>query len=204
MNKDKLKKNPKSEIRNPKPEKAVFLDRDGTLIEEADYLARPEQLKLFPFAAEAIRLLNENDFLVILITNQSGIGRGFFDENTLREIHGKLIAELEKSNAKLDAIYFCPHNSVDNCACRKPKTGMIEQASEDFSIDLETSWMIGDKSIDVETGFNAGTKTALVMSGYGRKEIENMERKPNIAAKNLLFAVKEILKDKLPQIIIAK
>jgi D-glycero-D-manno-heptose 1,7-bisphosphate phosphatase len=81
---------------------------------------------------------------------------------------------------------------------------MIEQASEDFSIDLETSWMIGDKSIDVETGFNAGTKTALVMSGYGRKEIENMERKPNIAAKNLLFAVKEILKDKLPQIIIAK
>ncbi len=195
--------NPKSKIQNPKS-KAVFLDRDGTICEDVNYLSRPEQLKIFSFAAEAIQLLNEKNFLVILITNQSGIARGFFDGNALREIHEKLVLQLTEQNAKLDAIYFCPHNSVDNCACRKPKTGMIEQASEDFSIDLETSWMIGDKSIDVETGFNAGTKTALVMSGYGRKEIENMERKPNIAAKNLLFAVKEILKDKLPQIIIAK
>jgi D-glycero-D-manno-heptose 1,7-bisphosphate phosphatase len=189
---------------NSKLNKAAFLDRDGTICEDVNYLSRPEQLKIFPFAAEAVRLLNENGFQVILITNQSGIARGFFDELALGEIHEKLVSELTEQNAKLDAIYFCPHNSVDNCACRKPKTGMIEQASEDFSIDLETSWMIGDKSIDVETGFNAGTKTALVMSGYGRKEIENMERKPNIAAKNLLFAVKEILKDKLPQIIIAK
>ncbi len=178
-------------IDNPKS-KAVFLDRDGTICEDVNYLSRPEQLKFFPFAAEAVRLLNENGFLVILITNQSGIARGFFDENALREIHEKVVSELTEQNAKLDAIYFCPHNSVDDCACRKPKTGMIEQASEDFSIDLETSWMIGDKAIDVETGFNAKMKTALVLTGYGQKEIERIKKKPDLIAENLLEAVRKI------------
>ncbi len=187
--------NSKFKIQNSKS-KAVFLDRDGTICEDVNYLSRPEQLKIFPFAAEAVRLLNEKDFLVILITNQSGIARGFFDENALGEIHVKLVSELAEQNAKLNAIYFCPHNTDDNCDCRKPKIGMIEQATRDFLIDLENSWMIGDKAIDVETGFNAGTQTALVMTGYGRKEIENLERKPNITAENLLFAVKGILKEK--------
>lgn len=173
---------------------AVFLDRDGTICEDVDYLSRPDELKIFPFGAEAVRMLNENGFLVILITNQSGIARGFFDENALHEIHEKLASELVEQNAKLDAIYFCPHNSVDDCDCRKPKTGMIEQATKDFSIDLENSWMIGDKAIDVETGFNAKTKTVLVMSGYGRQEIKNLKKQPTITVENLLFAVKEILK----------
>ncbi len=118
---------------------AVFLDRDGTICEDVNYLSRPDELKIFPFAAEAVRLLNENDFLVILITNQSGIARGFFDENALRDIHEKLVFELAEQNAKLDAIYFCPHNPVDNCTCRKPKPGMIEQAARDFSIDFSNS-----------------------------------------------------------------
>ena len=175
-----------------KAKKAIFLDRDGTICEDVNYLARPEQLKLFPFAAEAVRLLNENGFIVILITNQSGIARGFFDENALREIHEKLVSELAEQNAKLDAIYFCPHNSVDNCACRKPKTGMIEQATKDFSIDLKNSWMIGDKAIDVETGFRAGTKTALVLTGYGQKDIQQLEREPDIIAESLFETVKKI------------
>ena len=182
----------KFKIQNSKLKKAVFLDRDGTICEDVNYLSSADELKLFPFATEAVRLLNKNNFLVILITNQSGIARGFFDENILREIHGKLISELAKQNAKLDAIYFCPHNSVDNCACRKPKTGMIEQASKDFLIDLETSWMIGDKAIDVEAGFNAGTKTALVFTGYGQKDLEKLKRKPDIVAENLFEAVKII------------
>ncbi len=172
---------------------AVFIDRDGTICEDVDYLSRPDELKIFPFASEALRLLNENDFLAILITNQSGIARGFFDENALGKIHEKLSSELAKQNAKLDAIYFCPHNSVDNCICRKPKTGMIEQATKDFSIDLENSWMIGDKAIDVETGFNAGTKTALVLTGYGQKEVGKLIRKADITAENLLHAAKEII-----------
>ncbi len=187
MNTDILK----SKIQNLKS-KAVFLDRDGTICEDVNYLSRPEQLEIFPFAAEAIRLLNENGFLVILITNQSGIARKFLDKNTLCEIHEKVVSELTEQNAKLDAIYFCPHNSVDNCACRKPKTGMIKQANEDFSIGLEASWMIGDKAIDVETGFNAGTKTVLVLTGYGRKEIERIKKKPDLIAENLLEAVRKI------------
>ncbi len=177
-----------------KAKKAIFLDRDGTICEDVNYLSRPDELKIFPFAAEAVRLLNENNFLVILITNQSGIARGYFDENALHEIHEKLISELAEQNAKLDAVYFCPHNSDDNCACRKPKTGMLEQATKDFSIDLGNSWIIGDKVIDIETGFNAGTKTALVLTGYGRKDIEKSKRNPDIVAENLFETVKRIIK----------
>ena len=178
---------------NDKRQKAVFLDRDGTLCEEVNYLSRPEDLRLFSFSAEAVRLLNENGFLVILITNQSGIARGFFDEKALNEIHAKLQKEFAESDAKLDAIYFCPHNSTDNCACRKPKIGMIEQAIEDFSLDLENSWIIGDKAIDVETGFNAQLKTALVLTGYGNTEIEKLEKKPDLMAENILQIVKSLI-----------
>ncbi len=171
---------------------AVFIDRDGTLIEEVNYLVRPEQLKLFPFAAEAVRLLNENDFLAVLITNQSGIGRKYFTENDLRRIHEKLISELAAQDAELDAIYFCPHAPDENCDCRKPKIGMIRQAMRDFSIDLENSWTIGDKALDVETGFNAGTKTALVLTGYGTGEIEKLKETPDLIAGDLLKAARRI------------
>ncbi|MGI8642179.1 MAG: D-glycero-beta-D-manno-heptose 1,7-bisphosphate 7-phosphatase [Pyrinomonadaceae bacterium] len=176
---------------------AAFLDRDGTICEEVNYLSKAEDLRLFPDAVQAIKLLNENGFLVILITNQSGLARGFFDEKALREIHKKLAEELAKSGAKLDAIYFCPHNSADNCDCRKPKTGMIRQAAADFAIDLQNSWMIGDKTIDVETGFNAETKTALVLTGYGKKAVVELERKPDLIAENLLEAVGKITNFKL-------
>ncbi len=191
MKTHKLQTNPKSQIQNPKS-KAVFLDRDGTICEDVNYLSRAEDLRIFPFAAEAIKLLNKNNFLVILITNQSGIARGYFDEHTLREIHKKLVSELASHNATLDQIYFCPHNTGDNCNCRKPKIGMIEKATKDFAIDLEKSWTIGDKAIDVELGFNAGTKTALVLTGYGRKEIEKLQLKPNLIAEDLLEAIGKI------------
>ena len=175
--------------------RAVFLDRDGTVCEEVNYLSRAEDLRLFLFAGEAIKLLNENNFLVILITNQSGIARKYFDENDLNKIHQKFEIELMKSGAKLDAIYFCPHNSADNCDCRKPKTGLIKQALNDFEIELQNSWMIGDKAIDIETGFKAGTKTALVLTGYGQKEAKNLLRKPDLTAKNLLEAAKFLICD---------
>ncbi len=175
--------------------RAVFLDRDGTICEEINYLSRAEDLRLFSYAATAIKLLNENNFSVILITNQSGIARKFFDENDLREIHKKLESELAKSGAKLDAIYYCPHHSADNCDCRKPKTGLIKQALKDFEIDLKKSWMIGDKAIDVQTGFKAGTKTALVLTGYGQKEVERLENEPDLIAKDLLEATKFIIRN---------
>jgi D-glycero-D-manno-heptose 1,7-bisphosphate phosphatase len=168
-------------------QKAIFIDRDGTLIEEVNFLSRLEDLRFFSFTKEAIRLLKENNFLIIVITNQSGIARKFFEEAAMHQIHEKIQSDLE-----LDAFYFCPHLPTEGCRCRKPNVGMIEQATEKFAIDLENSWMIGDKAIDVETGFNAGIKTALVLTGYGEKAVKELKRKPDIVAENLLAAVKII------------
>lgn len=137
--------------------------------------------------------MKENGFPVILITNQSGIGRGFFDEDALSEIHKKLVEELAKDGATLDGIYFCPHISEDKCACRKPEAGMILQAAEDFPIDLQKSWMIGDKAVDVETGIRAGTKTALVLTGYGKKEREKVKNKADLIENDLAEVVKKII-----------
>ena len=169
--------------------KAIFLDRDGTLIEEVNFLSRLEDLRFFDYTNEAIRLLKESGFLIIVVTNQSGIGREIFAESAMHAIHEKIQADL---NEKLDAFYFCPHLPTDGCACRKPNIGMIEAACGNFNIDLKNSWMIGDKAIDVETGFNAGIKTALVLTGYGKKTVETLERKPDLIAENLLGAVKSI------------
>ena len=170
-------------------QKAAFIDRDGTLIEEVNYLSRLEDLRFFSYTNEAIRLLKENGFLIIVVTNQSGIGRGIFAEAAMHEIHEQIQIDL---NDKLDAFYFCPHLPDGGCHCRKPKPGMIEAAQRDFAIDLENSWMIGDKTIDVETGFNAQIKTALVLTGYGQKALEELKRKPDVVAENLLEAVKLI------------
>ena len=170
-----------------KRQKAAFIDRDGTLIEEVNFLSRLEDLQIFPYTAEAIRLLKDDGFLIVVVTNQSGIGRRVFEESAMHEIHQKINADLT-----LDAFYFCPHLPDEGCACRKPNTGMIEAAQRDFVIDLENSWMIGDKTIDVETGFNAEIKTALVLTGYGQKAEKELKRKPDVVAGNLLEAVKTI------------
>ena len=170
--------------------KTVFIDRDGTLIEEVNYLSRVEDLRFFDYTDAAIRLLKENGFLVIVVTNQSGIGREIYTESALREIHDKIQNDLTE---KIDAFYFCPHTPTDGCACRKPRLGMIETAQADFSIDLEKSWIVGDKAIDVETGFNAGIKTALVLTGYGRADVEKLKRPPDIVAANLLEVVQGII-----------
>src|SRR5262245_57799693 len=138
---------------------AVFLDRDGTLIEEVNFLHRVEDLRFFDFTDEAIRLLKGAGFLIVVVTNQSGIGRNIYDEAAMHLIHEKIQDDL---TVKLDAFYHCPHQPDEGCACRKPNLGMIESALKDFEIDLEKSWMIGDKVLDVETGHNAGIKTAMV------------------------------------------
>jgi D-glycero-D-manno-heptose 1,7-bisphosphate phosphatase len=175
---------------NPKPEKAVFIDRDGTLVEEVNFLSRVEDLHLFSYTSESIRLLKENGFLVIVVTNQSGIGRKIFSENSMHVIHEKIQTELA---GMIDAFYFCPHLPGEGCRCRKPNIGMIEKACADFSIDLEKSWMIGDKQLDVETGFSAKIKTALVLTGYGEKAVKSLEQKPDLITENLLNAVEKIV-----------
>ena len=177
-----------------KLKRAVVVGRDGTLIEEVNFLSRVEDLRLFPFALEAVELLKRNGFLVVVITNQSGINRKIFTESDMRAIHDEIQKQLGN---RIDAFYFCPHLPGENCACRKPRTEMIERAAEDFSIDLENSWMIGDKQIDIETGFNARIKTALVLTGYGRAAREILTRQPDLIAENLLEAVSEITNFKL-------
>jgi D-glycero-D-manno-heptose 1,7-bisphosphate phosphatase len=171
-------------------QKAIFLDRDGTLIEEVNFLHRVEDLRFFFHTEKAVELLKENGFLIIVVTNQSGIGRGLFGESAMHEIHKEIQKTLD---GKIDAFYFCPHLPDAGCVCRKPNLGMIENARENFEIDFENSWMIGDKTIDVETGFNAGIKTALVLTGYGQKANGDLNRKPDIVAENLLEAVGLIL-----------
>jgi D-glycero-D-manno-heptose 1,7-bisphosphate phosphatase len=188
MNTDKSK-NPK--IKNQKS-KAVFIDRDGTLIEEVNFLSRIEDLQLFSYTAEAVKLLKEHGFLIIVVTNQSGIARKIFDKSTMHAIHEKIQVEL---GGKIDAFYFCPHLPDEGCRCRKPNIEMIEMACADFPIDLENSWMIGDKRLDIEAGFNAGIKTALVLTGYGKKTAADLDKKPDLIVENLLEAVRLVVND---------
>ncbi len=191
MKTDNLQDNPKSKIQNPKS-KAVFIDRDGTLIEEVNFLHRVEDLQYFPFTDEAVRLLKENGFLVVLVTNQSGIRRGIYTEADMNAVHAQIQNDLTE---KLDAIYFCPHLPNEGCSCRKPNLGMIESALADLPIDLENSWMIGDKNLDVELGLNAGIKPILVKTGYGEKHLPELKRPPFAVAANLIEAVKLIVKN---------
>ena len=174
--------------------KACFLDRDGVINEEVGYIRSPEQLKVFSFAGPAIKLLNEKGIKAIVVTNQSGIGRGYFDRKTLDEIHRKLRSDLAKEGAFLDGIYYCPHHPDQNCPCRKPKAGLFLKASKDFDLDLLQCYTIGDKLTDLEAGREAGTKTILVLTGYG-KEVLSGEEDPifDYKANDLLEAQVKIL-----------
>jgi D-glycero-D-manno-heptose 1,7-bisphosphate phosphatase len=170
--------------------KAIFIDRDGTLIEEVNFLHRVEDLRFFDYTNEAVKLLKEHGFLVLIATNQSGIARRVYTESDMHAIHEAIQNDL---TAKIDAFYFCPHLPNAGCACRKPNLGMIEQALQDFEIDLENSWMVGDKKLDVELGINAKMKTALVLTGYGEKHLTELEQEPDLVAGTLLEVVNHIV-----------
>lgn len=153
---------------------AVFLDRDGVLSEEKSYICRLEDFTLFPYTKECIRQIKEKGYYVIVITNQSGVARGLFSEEVLQEMNSCLMKE-----TGVDAVYYCSHHPKGKveayrkeCNCRKPLTGMIEQACRDFSIDMTKSYMVGDRASDILLGQNAGLKTILVESGYGTKRLE--------------------------------
>lgn len=184
---------------------AVFLDRDGTVSEEVSYISDPDMLKLLPRAAEAIRLINESGLLTVVVTNQSGIARGYFTEDILKEIHNRMELLLKAEGAHVDKIYYCPHHPevglpeyVLDCDCRKPGTGMIDAAAKDLNIYVGSSYVVGDKIIDIELAHKAGARGVLVMTGYGREELKslNSERKgwPDHIADDLYDAVKWILR----------
>lgn len=180
------------------------MDRDGTISEEVGYVNHPSRFRLFPYTAEAIKLLNDNDWLAIVVTNQAGVARGYFSEDIIVQIHARIESDLQNSSARLDAIYYCAHHpSVGeppyrlDCDCRKPRTGLIQRAAGDFDIDLERSWMVGDRYGDIELARNAGLHSAFVLSGYGRGEWEFQRRswkiEPELVAEDLLEAVKKIV-----------
>jgi D-glycero-D-manno-heptose 1,7-bisphosphate phosphatase len=186
--------------------RAVFMDRDGTISEEVGYVNHPARYRVFPYAGEAVRLLNEAGWLAILVTNQAGVARGYFTEDLIGAVHGVLEEGLRRDGARLDAIYYCAHHpSVGeppyryDCDCRKPRPGLILRAARDFRIDLDRSWMIGDRYSDVELARRAGVRAAFVLSGYGRGEWEYQRQtwksEPDLIAENLLEAVQAILKE---------
>jgi D-glycero-D-manno-heptose 1,7-bisphosphate phosphatase len=184
---------------------AVFMDRDGTINEQMGYINHLSRFIILPGVPEAIRLLNENGFLSIVVSNQSGVARGYFTEDLVERVHESLRSSLRENGSEMDDFFFCPHYPRGSlpeycfeCDCRKPKTGLIDQARRKFDIHMERSYVIGDRHADIEFAHNARLKGILVKTGYGLGEIEHVlprrSLKPEYIAEDLLDAVKWILK----------
>jgi D-glycero-D-manno-heptose 1,7-bisphosphate phosphatase len=155
-------------------ERAVFLDRDGTIIEEVGYLDRPDRVEFFPFTTDAVRVLNRAGLAVVMVSNQSGIARGFFTEAVADAVHQRMAAILAAGGARIDAYYYCPHHpdgTVEGfakvCDCRKPARGLVDRAAAEFGIDPKRSFVVGDRWLDVELARTVGAKGILVRTGYG-------------------------------------
>ncbi len=184
----------------------IFIDRDGTINKEAGYMNHPDSFEIYPFVYQAIRLLNRHNILAVVITNQAGIARGYFPESVMHALHEKMFRECEKHGAEINGLYYCPHHPSSkipelaiDCNCRKPKTGMFEQAVKELPINTSKTYMVGDKFSDIKFGYNCGAKTVMVKTGYGKGEIELKYEKqtilPDAIKNNLLDAVIWILKD---------
>lgn len=171
--------------------KTVFVDRDGTIVEDTGYVHKAEDFKLLPNAIEGLRKLGK--FMIFIVTNQSGIGRGVYKLEDFKKFNDRMIEELGKHKIRIEKIYYCPHAPEDNCGCRKPKTKLLEEAKREFEIDLEKSFVIGDQKADIELGKNANCRSILVLTGNGNKT--KNEVKADFVAKDLLDAAKWILKN---------
>jgi D-glycero-D-manno-heptose 1,7-bisphosphate phosphatase len=185
-------------------DRAVFLDRDGTLNEEVGYVNHIDRVFLLPRAAEAIRLLNQNGLKAVVVTNQSGVARGYFPESLVRQVHEKIQDLLKREGAHLDGIYYCPHHPEvgeppyrQKCRCRKPETGMVEEAVKALDIDCSRSYVVGDRGKDIEFAQQIGAQGVLVLTGYGKGEWEysgaRWKVKPDHLARDLYEAVQWIL-----------
>jgi D-glycero-D-manno-heptose 1,7-bisphosphate phosphatase len=178
---------------------AVFLDRDGTLLYDRPgyYLRSPEKLRLYPFAAQALKALQSRGYALIIVTNQSGVGRGFLTEETLEKIHGKLQRLLRRKGVRLDGIYSCLHHPEDRCICRKPRPTLALQAVRELGLTLKGSVTVGDKKADTDLARNLKVPSVLVMTGHGRNETLRYGRRmrATFVARNLLQASRWILKN---------
>ena len=178
---------------------AVFLDRDGTIAEEVGYLNHASRFRMFPFVAAAIRRLNEAGLPVIVVTNQSGVGRGYFPDSLVHSVNELMTKQLAEVGAKLDAIYYCPHTAADNCNCRKPRTGMLDRAAREHTLDLRRSFVVGDRCVDMELARNVRARGILVRTGYGEGELAWHATKwpflPDFVAEDLARAADWIMRE---------
>jgi D-glycero-D-manno-heptose 1,7-bisphosphate phosphatase len=189
---------------------AVFLDRDGTINEEVGYMDSIDKLNLFAYTAEAIRLINESGMKAVVMTNQSGVAKGYFTEEFVRTVHERIQEMLRERGAFIDAFYYCPHHQTEgigvylqSCACRKPGAGMLIKASKELDIDLRRSYTVGDMLKDIQVARTVGAKGILVKTGYGINTIEKDLTsdspeicQPSYIAEDILDAVKWIIKDR--------
>lgn len=176
----------------------MFLDRDGTICEQVGYLNHVSRFRILPRVAESIRRLNEVGMPVIVVTNQSGVGRGYFPESLVQSVHELMTQQLATASAHLDAIYYCPHSPNENCNCRKPNTGMLDRAAREHAIDLGQSTVVGDHHGDIALAYRAGARSVLVRTGYGEGEYlwnaGNWPVQPDFVAADLADAVHWILR----------
>lgn len=180
--------------------RTVFVDRDGVIIEDGDYIHRVEDLRIIPGAVEGLKNLFAAGFQIIIVTNQAGIARGFYTEEEYHAFSNQLLAILEKDGVRILAVYFCPHHPTEgvgkykiDCACRKPRTGMLRRAASEHKIEASSSWLIGDKTSDIQAGKDFGLKTILVRTGYGGKDGQ-CASEPDYVAVDMLEAACLILK----------
>ena len=184
--------------------KAVFIDRDGTINKDVGYPDSYSKIDIYPFSFLALKKIKQAELLAVIITNQSGVGRGLIKEKNLKNIHTKMNEAFERQNLSFDGIYYCPHYALSKiakyrkeCSCRKPNPGMGERAAKDLQIDTSMSYMIGDKVEDLLFGININASPILVLTGYGlesQKKLKDKGIEPAYIAKNILAAVEWIIK----------
>lgn len=176
----------------------VFLDRDGTMCEEVGYLNHVSRFRMFAFVAGAVRRLNDAGYAVIVVSNQSGVARGYFPESLVQQVNEVMTRQLFEAGAQVDGVYYCPHASSDNCSCRKPKTGMLDCAAREQRIELQRSFVVGDRYTDIELARNANARGILVRTGYGEGELAwhaaKWPAQPDLVADDLAQAVDWILR----------
>ena len=182
--------NPVSRAANSR---AVFLDRDGTIMESTCYVGEVEHVALVPQAAQALKRLQDAGYKLFIVTNQSGVGRGYFTRDAVESIHADLNEQLGRAGVRFDRYYVCPHHPEDNCDCRKPRPKFLLDAAREYGLDLARCFMVGDRASDIQVGDNAGVRTILVLTGGGREALASDEVQPDHVARDIDEAATWIL-----------
>jgi len=183
---------------SPRKKHFIILDRDGTVIVEKNYLSDPDAVELLPGVVTGLRRLAESGYKFVIITNQSGVGRGYFPLTAVDGVNQRIASLLQIEGIRAEGFYVCPHAPHEECKCRKPETGMLFQAAAEHGFDPINCWVIGDKIVDIELGKNAGTRTILVRTGYGAEVESTIKNRPDAVANNLDEASEIILRSLHP------